>query len=350
MPSPKNLPVLLTLTKHSIPGGAEVYAQSLQRVIPSLLIVGREDVGVGSQGISKELAVARAQAEWVKRLPAIPSVLVTSGLHGCDVLSRENGIPTVAIAHGTFAGLAGVSFPMWSPLYWRMKIVHAHAEKKSFANAHVIAANSPFTQRSIKQYYGLDSRVIEPPVDTNLFTPGLQANARKILKILDEERMILFVGNPTHSKGWDVIQHLAETFPTYTFYAICQPTVPAPQPNVRVISPQPHANLVNYYRAADAIIFPSRYEGFGFVPLEALACDRPVIASRVGILNDFTCDGLHLVDHSLENFARELANVMNNPARVSAHDTIANRFSFDHFSQGIKEAIKDAQRMAGHNA
>src|SRR6185436_4343019 len=59
---------------------------------------------------------------------------------------------------------------------------------------------------------------------------------------------------------------------------------------VRFIEPQPHHILSTYYRAADAVIVPSRSESFGLVALEASACGIPVVASAVGGL-------LTLVDH-----------------------------------------------------
>ena len=38
----------------------------------------------------------------------------------------------------------------------------------------------------------------------------------------------------------------------------------------------------SYYKSADLCVFPSRYETFGIVCLEAMACGKPVVASNVG--------------------------------------------------------------------
>ncbi|MEK9184736.1 MAG: glycosyltransferase family 4 protein, partial [Patescibacteria group bacterium] len=48
--------------------------------------------------------------------------------------------------------------------------------------------------------------------------------------------------------------------------------------------------LKKVYEVSTFVVVPSRYEGFGLVPLEAFEMNKPVIASRVNALTDFLTD------------------------------------------------------------
>lgn len=56
----------------------------------------------------------------------------------------------------------------------------------------------------------------------------------------------------------------------------------------------PRSRLREVYAGADALVFPSEWEEpFGLVPLEAMACGTPVVATRTGGSAEFLADGVN---------------------------------------------------------
>jgi glycosyltransferase involved in cell wall biosynthesis len=58
----------------------------------------------------------------------------------------------------------------------------------------------------------------------------------------------------------------------------------------------PEEDLPAYYSGAECFVLPSLYEGFGFTPLEAMACGCPVIVSNAASLPEIVGDAALLVD------------------------------------------------------
>ncbi|MBI5303378.1 MAG: glycosyltransferase family 4 protein [Chloroflexi bacterium] len=52
----------------------------------------------------------------------------------------------------------------------------------------------------------------------------------------------------------------------------------------------PTDDLPNWYRAAELFVYPSRYEGFGMPPLEAMACGTPVVTTNASSLPEVVGD------------------------------------------------------------
>lgn len=58
----------------------------------------------------------------------------------------------------------------------------------------------------------------------------------------------------------------------------------------------PEEHLVALYSAAELLLYPSLYEGFGLPVVEAMACDTPVVTSPVGSIPEVAGDAALLVD------------------------------------------------------
>jgi glycosyltransferase involved in cell wall biosynthesis len=90
--------------------------------------------------------------------------------------------------------------------------------------------------------------------------------------------------------------------------------------HVRYCSGLTEVDLVRWYRAADAFVFPSLYEGFGLPVLEAMACGCPVVAADRTSIPEITGDAAVLVDDPLdpEALAGAIAGVLDDPALAAA--------------------------------
>jgi glycosyltransferase involved in cell wall biosynthesis len=78
----------------------------------------------------------------------------------------------------------------------------------------------------------------------------------------------------------------------------------------------PTEDLVALYNLAEAMAFPSLYEGFGLPVVEAMACGTPVVSSPNGSLAEVVGDAAELVDPiQVESIATGLRRVLDDPQR-----------------------------------
>jgi glycosyltransferase involved in cell wall biosynthesis len=77
------------------------------------------------------------------------------------------------------------------------------------------------------------------------------------------------------------------------------------------------AELRALYESAACLIFPSRYEGFGLPPLEAMACGCPVLAAPNGAVPEVCADAALWFDSERagpDSLADQLARLLDDPA------------------------------------
>jgi glycosyltransferase involved in cell wall biosynthesis len=89
--------------------------------------------------------------------------------------------------------------------------------------------------------------------------------------------------------------------------------------------------LIDLYRRAAALVFPSLYEGFGQPPLEAMACGCPVACSNAASLPEIVGDAARLFDpNDPSAIADAIRDVVAAPEEWSARGLARARlFSWD---------------------
>jgi D-inositol-3-phosphate glycosyltransferase len=225
-----------------------------------------------------------------------------SGLVG-EHLKRVWGVPHVTSFH-TLAEVKRRARPGETEAPQR-----AACERQIALNASLTVAWTPHERDAIVSYYGADPgsiAIIPPGVDTARFKPLGQAEGRRKLG-LGNERILLYVGRIERLKGVDILLRAAaqlEHHDGVRLLIVGGGGNTTEQERLKTIASElgikdrvsflgsvPHGDLAAYYSAADVCVLPSYYESFGLAALEASACGRPVVASKVGGLPSVVLDG-----------------------------------------------------------
>ena len=75
-------------------------------------------------------------------------------------------------------------------------------------------------------------------------------------------------------------------------------------------------DLPTLYAGAEAMIYPSLFEGFGLPPIEAMACGVPVISSGSGSLEEVTGDACLRIDPlDTDTMVAAINRVVRHPAQ-----------------------------------
>jgi glycosyltransferase involved in cell wall biosynthesis len=176
----------------------------------------------------------------------------------------------------------------------------------------VIAVSSE-TADCLMRYLGIPSErisVIHDPIEST-FYPLCNAERRTAREkwFADAEHAIIHVGTPWRYKNRiGAIKSFAlvrSRLPGAQLYLIHgEPTVSESRfveqaslaDATHFLPPVKRSELREIYGAADALIFPSLYEGFGWPPAEAMACGCPVVCTTAGALREVVSDAALVVN------------------------------------------------------
>jgi glycosyltransferase involved in cell wall biosynthesis len=121
--------------------------------------------------------------------------------------------------------------------------------------------------------------------------------------------------------------------------------------NVLLAGHVPHEDLVAFYNLAEAVVFPSFYESFPAIPLEAMACGCVVITSPTGGTPESAGDAAVYVDPSdevalAEAIVRVLTEpVLRNELRGKGLQNV-KRFSWEKTARATLDCLESLQQKA----
>ncbi len=220
--------------------------------------------------------------------------------YSAKTLKNSYNIPIVATIHATEAGRnSGI-----------------HDEQQRYINdtewmltyeAAEVVVNSNYMKNELQRLFGLPYdkiNVIPNGVNLNLFNGIERDYSFRRKYAMDNEKIILFMGRLVYEKG---IQHLISAMPKIlegyhdSKLVICgkggmedelrnQVKAMGIDNKVYFAGYMKGKDVQRMYKAADVAVFPSTYEPFGIVALEAMLSEKPIVVSDIGGLNE-------IVDH-----------------------------------------------------
>ncbi|MGA2626702.1 MAG: glycosyltransferase family 4 protein [Candidatus Bathyarchaeia archaeon] len=186
-------------------------------------------------------------------------------------------------------------------------------------HANVITTPSNWSSQYIEENYGRKPLTIPNGVDTGTF--------RSIPEIQRHDNVVLYVGRFMRNKGALDLVEAARALPEYEFWFaggadprnVGRQRVEIPSmPNVKAIEFIPDRDaLASLYNQATICAFPSQYENFPLVGLEAMACGRTLVATK-GPRNGYSeyvqngSDGLLIEPHDVNALVEAIKYLMEN--------------------------------------
>ena len=247
----------------------------------TLLRVHRWQQSIAKQIDDTDYEVVFAHNCQFVQSPSVLTYLRTPSVYYCGEPPRLIYEPRIARPYNTFTRLQR-TVNLIDPFPSLYRTVLARLDRKNARAATCVLTNSAYSRESLYRIYGIFAHVGYLGVDTALFRP----------LSLPKENFIVSVGMINPQKGFDfLIRGLAllEKDRRPTLVIICNNADERERAYLAALAQQlqvaveiraliPDEELVRLYNQARLTVYAPVMEPFGFVPLESMACQTPVVA------------------------------------------------------------------------
>lgn len=221
-------------------------------------------------------------------------------------------------------------------LFWLEKIACKNSEVLLCVSQNAVDEVKKYYTDNIKKFF-----IVNNGVDDNVFYP---------IKNENEEKTILYCGRLDFGKGVSDILALAKLIENKNNYKLVIACNNSNNTDLfrELKKTTIHVGLTvdrmnEFYNFGDIMFFPSKYEGFEMVTLEALSAGIPVIGNNVGAVSELVsngCPGVELIDkNNLINQIDRVCNLYDNK-RKELHDYYRLNFGIEVYKEKLYKIIK----------
>ena len=290
--------------------------------------------------------------------------------YAAKTLKHSYNIPLVSTIHATEAGRnSGIRDS-------QQKYINDTEWMLTYESTEVIV-NSNYMKGELQRLFGLPFEKINVvPNGVNLLLySGIDRDYEfRRRYAMDNEKIILFVGRLVYEKG---VQHLIAAMPKIlNGYHDAKLVIAGKGGMMDELKQEANAlglgdkvyftgyingkDVPKLYKAADVAVFPSTYEPFGIVALEAMLSERPIVVSDIGGLNEIVQhreNGMKCYAGNANSIADSILELLYNPelcANVTkkAKAKVRNEYNWNKIAQdthfiyqkAICETIAEKQR------
>ena len=234
--------------------------------------------------------------------------------------------------------------------------VQMREELQSVRSFDTVLVNSRFSRESLLRAYNLDAQVCYLGIDTSRFSPldvprerlvigvgsvefhkNVEFVIRAVAQISGDPVLLLWIGNVANEDYVNKMKALAAELKV----------------NLRLKVNVSDTELVEWFNRAQVMVYAPRLEPFGYTPLEANACETPVVGLAQGGVRETVSPGENgvLVDDP-QQMAAELQRLLDDPAQTRELGTNARQYVLNQWSQSeaidrLESKLKSALPKSG---
>lgn len=258
------------------------------------VLIGKRNI------IQEELDISKSNCQIIeydapifstKELLCFPTKVVND----CDLFFSPNFNIPLGIKIPVYITIHDVVFLDYKDFSGRIgRFIRYISLKRAIKKAKKIFTVSQFTKDRIRKHYKTDKEII---VAYNGINVDLLKFDEKKHSCEYDFRYLLYIGNIKKHKGLDILlDALSELDKKLIIVGDVKGLKTADKKNYKKMSSnkniilsgriKSNEHLYSIISNAEALIQPSRYEGFGIPPLEALYLDTPVILSDIDVFKE----------------------------------------------------------------